>query len=74
MKYSVVIPVLFAALGSFILILNSSPRVALRNQIANSKDRGSVQNRLREIGKTLQKVFWSLEVSNLETLLLFVQR
>ena len=57
MKYSVVIPVLFAALGSFILILNSSPRVTLRNQIANSKDRGSVQNRLREIGKDSPESF-----------------
>ena len=57
MKYSVGIPVLFAALGSFTLILNSSPRVALKNQITNSKDRGSVQNRLREIGKDSPESF-----------------
>lgn len=51
MKYSIGIPIVFAALGSFTLILNSSPRGTLNTQIANSKDRGSVQSRLREIGK-----------------------
>jgi tight adherence protein C len=57
MKYSVAIPTLFAALGSFTLILNSSPRRAFNNQIAHSKDRGSVQNRLREIGKDSPESF-----------------
>ena len=57
MKYSVGIPILFAALGSFTLILNSSPRGAINNQIANSRDRGSVQDRLREIGKDSPESF-----------------
>lgn len=51
MKYSVGIPVLFAALGSITLILQSSPKRVINFHIANSKDRSSVQNRLREIGK-----------------------
>ena len=65
MKYSVGIPVLFAALGSLTLILSSSPRSALNSQIANSKDRGSVQNRLREIGKDSPESFFEFRSKQL---------
>ena len=65
MKYSVGIPVLFAALGSLTLILSSSPRSALNTQIANSKDRGSVQNRLREIGKDSPESFFEFKSKQL---------
>ena len=65
MKYSVGIPVLFAALGSFTLIVNSNPRGALNNQIANSKDRGSVQDRLREIGKDSPESFFEFRSKQL---------
>jgi len=65
MKYSVGIPVLFAALGSFTLILNSSPRDVLNSHITNSKDRGSVQNRLREIGKDSPESFFEFRSKQL---------
>ena len=70
MNYSVVIPVLFAALGSLTLILNSGPRGALKNQIDNSKDRDSVQNRLREIGKTSPESFFEFRSKQLANSLL----
>jgi tight adherence protein C len=70
MKYSVGIPVLFAALGSFTLILSSSPRGAINNQIANSKDRGSVQDRLREIGKNSPESFFEFRSKQLGNSLL----
>ena len=65
MKYSVGIPVLFAALGSLTLILSSSPRSALNSHIANSKDRGSIQNRLREIGKDSPESFFEFRSKQL---------
>jgi len=65
MKYSVGIPILFAALGSFTLILNSGPRGAINNQIANSRDRGSVQDRLREIGKDSPESFFEFRSKQL---------
>jgi tight adherence protein C len=70
MKYSVGIPVLFAALGSFTLILSSSPRGAINNQIANSKDRGSVQDRLREIGRNSPESFFEFRSKQLGNSLL----
>ena len=57
MRYSVGIPILFAALGSLTLVLNASPRVTLNGRIANSRDRGSVENRLREIGEISPESF-----------------
>jgi tight adherence protein C len=57
MKYSVGIPVLFAALGSISLVLSASPRATINRRIANSKDRGSVENRLRELGEITPQSF-----------------
>ena len=65
MKYSVGIPVLLAAMGSLALILDSGPRSALNNRIANSKDRRSVQNRLREIGKGSPESFFEFRSKQL---------
>ena len=63
MKLSIGIPVLFAALGSITLILNATPKVAMNSHIANSKDRGTVQNRLREIGKNSPDSFYDFRKS-----------
>lgn len=65
MKLSVGIPVLFAALGSVSLILNANPKVAINAHIANSKDRGAVQNRLREIGKNNPDSFYDFRSKQL---------
>jgi tight adherence protein C len=65
MKLSIGIPVLFAALGSITLILNATPKVAMNSHIANSKDRGTVQNRLREIGKNSPDSFYDFRSKQL---------
>lgn len=70
MKYSVGIPVLFAALGSLTLIFSSSPKSTLNNHIANSKDRATVQNRLREIGKSSPESFFEFRSKQLANSLL----
>ena len=57
MRYSVGIPILFAALGSLTLLLSASPKGTFNQSIANSKDRASVQNRLREIGDSSPESF-----------------
>ncbi|CAB4558359.1 unannotated protein [freshwater metagenome] len=51
MKNSVLIPTFLASLGSITLALSASPKVEFTQRVARSKDRGSVQNRLREIGE-----------------------
>lgn len=65
MKYSVGIPVLFAALGSLTLLLSTSPRGTLSQSISNSRDRTSVQNRLREIGKNSADSFYEFRSKQL---------
>jgi tight adherence protein C len=50
MKYSIAIPILLAFLGSITLALSASPKVEFNQRVARSKDRETVQNRLRELG------------------------
>lgn len=50
MKASLLIPTLFATVGSLSIIFNASPKTELSRRIAKSKDRTSTSNRLSEIG------------------------
>jgi len=50
MKYSITIPIVLAFLGSVTLALSASPKVEFNQRVARSKDRETVQNRLRELG------------------------
>ena len=52
MKYSVLIPGLFAATGALTLALNKSPRNQFKLRVSKSRDRNNVQERLAEIGRT----------------------
>jgi tight adherence protein C len=57
MKFSILIPTLFAASGAFWLAIGANPQTEFRNRVANSRDRKSVQFRLSEIGKSEPKEF-----------------
>jgi len=50
MKYSIAIPTVLAFLGSITLALSASPKVEFHQRVARSKDRETVQDRLRELG------------------------
>ncbi len=50
MKISILIPAALALLGSVTLALNSNPKSEIDQRIALSKDRETVQGRLRELG------------------------
>ena len=50
MKLVTAIPILFATLGSITIALSAGPKAEFRQRIAHSKDRGSVQRRLHQIG------------------------
>jgi len=50
MKASLLIPTLFAAIGSLIIIVGANPKSEFSQRIAQSKDRTSTSSRLSEIG------------------------
>lgn len=50
MKPALLIPTLFAAAGSLLILLGANPRADISTRIAKSKDRASTSNRLSEIG------------------------
>jgi tight adherence protein C len=50
MKMAIAIPILFATLGSITIALSNGPKAEFSQRIARSKDRGSVQSRLHELG------------------------
>jgi tight adherence protein C len=50
MKASLLIPTVFATIGSLLIIFKASPKTVLETRIAKSKDRTSTSNRLSEIG------------------------
>jgi len=50
MKYSIAIPTVLALFGSITLALSTSPKAEFNQRVARSKDRETVQNRLRELG------------------------
>ncbi|MEY4036826.1 MAG: hypothetical protein RL201_207 [Actinomycetota bacterium] len=57
MRTSILIPTVLAFLGSVALALNSNPRIELDKRIALSKDRETVQGRLRELGDGSSEMF-----------------
>ena len=57
MKNSVLIPTILALLGSMTLALSANPKVEFNQIVARSKDRGSVQSRLSEIGEGSPETF-----------------
>lgn len=57
MKTSLLIPTLFAATGSLLILLGANPMSDLSTRIAQSKDRASTSNRLSEIGLDSPKDF-----------------
>jgi tight adherence protein C len=65
MKYSILIPGLFAALGALALALNNSPRNEIKRRVSKSKDRKNVQDRLAEIGKTKSSDFENFRIRQL---------
>lgn len=52
MRSSVVVPIIFAALGAIVLSLSTNPRHGYREKILRSRDRLSVQRRLDELGES----------------------
>ena len=50
MKIAIAVPILFATFGSMTIALSSGPKAEFKQRIARSKDKGSVQRRLHEIG------------------------
>lgn len=65
MKPSLLIPTLFAATGSLIVLLGSNPRSDFSTRIAKSKDRASTSSRLAEIGLDNPKDFESYRTKQL---------
>jgi tight adherence protein C len=57
MRTSILIPTVLAFLGSVTLALTSNPRIELDKRIALSKDRETVQGRLRELGDGSSEMF-----------------
>jgi tight adherence protein C len=57
MKYSILIPGIFAAIGALSLALGNSPRNEIKRRVSKSKDRINVQERLAEIGKSKSSDF-----------------
>jgi tight adherence protein C len=67
MRLSLLIPTLFAATGSLIVLLGSNPRSDFSTRIAKSKDRASTSSRLAEIGLDNPKDFERYRTNQLLT-------
>jgi tight adherence protein C len=65
MKYSILIPGLFAAIGALSLALTNSPRNEVKQRVSKSKDRTNVQERLAEVGKTKSSDFETFRTNQL---------
>ena len=50
MKYSIAIPTILATLGSIMIVMTASPRAEFKQRLSRSKDKGSVQYRLGQLG------------------------
>ena len=65
MKYSILIPGLFAAFGALSLALTNSPRNEMKRRVYKSKDRIDVQERLAELGKSKKSDFETFRTNQL---------
>jgi tight adherence protein C len=65
MKYSILIPGLFAAIGALLLSLSNSPRNEMKRRVSKSKDRTNVQERLAEVGKSKNSDFEKFRTNQL---------
>lgn len=65
MKYSILIPGLFAAIGALLLSLSNSPRNEMKRRVSKSKDRNNVQERLTEVGKSKNSDFETFRTNQL---------
>lgn len=65
MKYSILIPTIFAGLGSLVFALSSSPSATIKRQVINSKDRRKVQGLLIILGKSSEGEFEKFKTGQL---------
>jgi tight adherence protein C len=65
MKYSILIPGIFAAIGALSLAQDNSPRKEIKRRVSKSKDRTNVQERLAEVGKSKTSDFENFRINQL---------